>query len=384
MMDGVSAMIDAREFRGRNAGALLPVDTLVTESRAALGQYSLERLMAYGLSHADATELRGRVNAGEAWRPAALDIAQAHKALICEHSTTPTKINLLYRSSAMTRMAQAMMIEDTGERRAIFLDAAYLFECAARLSGDRARDTISTSFGPIVSWRFSAVGRQVGAVLVIGGIEGWAMDFAELSSWLARRGLEVWAVDGPGQGESRLVYGHYLHRDWRTAYREVIAHIAAHVPGQPLGIIGSSVGGTLAFEIAAVEPAIAACCSNGGPQSGMTILGQQEAKVPKKRMMCGPHVANDAADLIWGNIDAITSGRQVECPVLIIHGQRDPLIPDEEMAQIFAGLASQNKTMITFSDGDHCVYNHADDKHGAICDWMVARLAEAGANHSSR
>ena len=127
-------MTNERFFRGRNTDPHVPIEALSTVSRAALGQYTLERLMAYGLSHADAMELRGRVSAGEPWRDAALDIASTQLKLVGESSATPSKANLLYRSSAMTRIAQTMMVEDTDERRSIFADAADLFGRAAAVS----------------------------------------------------------------------------------------------------------------------------------------------------------------------------------------------------------------------------------------------------------
>lgn len=33
--------------------------------------------------------------------------------------------------------------------------------------------------------------------------------------------------------------------------------------------------------------------------------------------------------------------------------------------------------MVVFSDGDHCVYNHADDKNDLIADWVADRLEGA-------
>jgi hypothetical protein len=30
--------------------------------------------------------------------------------------------------------------------------------------------------------------------------------------------------------------------------------------------------------------------------------------------------------------------------------------------------------MLIFSDGDHCIYNHAEDKHNLIGDWVFDKL----------
>lgn len=368
--------IEVRRFRGREPKSELPPDELTAISRAALGQFTVERLMAYGLTHADAMELRGRVAAGEDWQDTALSIADSLEATLAEDSAPLSRINILYRASALVRMAQVMMIEDSEERRSIFVRASALFAEAAHLAGTPERLEVETNHGPLVAWAYRPIARPVGVAIVIGGIEGWAMDFAELSRWLAQRRVEAWAVDGPGQGESRFSHGHYLHPRWREVYKELVSHIKQCQPDLPVAIIGSSVGGTLAFEIAANDPRIDICVSNGGPICGSTILGKQEAKVPKKRMMCGSDISADKADAIWSNIDVRNVRGHIACPVLIIHGQRDPLISDKEMQDIFFCIASKEKRMISFSDGDHCIYNHADDKHITMTDWVSNKLRE--------
>lgn len=368
--------IQFHAFKGRDQNRFLAAEELPAVSRAALGQFTVERLMAYGLTHADAIELRGRVSAGEEWREAALSIAEDLQAQLHERSTSLSRINILYRSSAMLRMAQVMMIEDTDERRAIFCEAARLFALAAGLQSNPVRCEVTTRHGILVSWRYCSDTDPVGIALVIGGIEGWAMDFAELSRWLSLRGVEAWALDGPGQGESRFLHGHYLNAHWREAYEDVISYVRELRPDVPLAVVGSSVGGTLALEIAAHDPRVDICVSNGGPISGNTILGRQEAKVPKKQMMCGPQSSSHDADAIWSGIDVRNIGARVTCPVLIVHGQRDPLISDQEVQEIYSCLASSDKHMITFSDGDHCIYNHADDKHIVMTDWISVKLRE--------
>ena len=371
-----SPVIETRRFVGNAQQAGLSVEELTTISRAALGQFTVQRLMAYGLTHADAMELRGRVGSGEDWQTAAISIADDLRATLTGNSLPLSRANVLYRASALMRMAQVMMIEDTEERQLIFDHASRYFADAARLAGDAVRKEVLTSYGALLAWVYRPHTDPVGVAIVIGGIEGWAMDFAEMSRWLAQRGVETWAVDGPGQGESRFRHGHYLHPHWRDVYKELVNHIKQCGMAMPLAVIGSSVGGTLAFEIAANDPRISLCVSDGGTVSGSTVLGKQEATVPKKQMMCGPNFDAEEADAIWSDIDVRKVGANLACPVLIIHGQRDPLICDEEMQEIFSCLASVDKQMIRFSDGDHCVYNHADDKHIAIADWVAIKLRQ--------
>jgi hypothetical protein len=81
-------------------------------------------------------------------------------------------------------------IVDTDERRAIFGRAADLFAEGASVADDRKRILIETPVGPLSGWFFPAVAEGRCAAIVIGGVEGWAMDFAEMATSFAARGVE--------------------------------------------------------------------------------------------------------------------------------------------------------------------------------------------------
>src|SRR5258708_1770059 len=133
-------------FSGRSAAAATdapPSD----EDRAALEQFSLERVMAYGVHHADAVELRGRVAAGEGWQSVAAALAEdclAPPERSVATASPATEANRFYRASALLRMSQIIMLSDDEERRKIFARAAGLYGQAAALTGDREKTIINT------------------------------------------------------------------------------------------------------------------------------------------------------------------------------------------------------------------------------------------------
>src|SRR6266851_7479994 len=71
-----SARVTLRQFLGRRTESEDGIARLSVESQAALRQFSLERLMGYGLAYADVIELRARVLEGEAWEAAATALAE--------------------------------------------------------------------------------------------------------------------------------------------------------------------------------------------------------------------------------------------------------------------------------------------------------------------
>src|SRR5258707_14433463 len=175
-----SARVTLRQYLGRRAESEDGIARLSVESQAALRQFSLERLMGYGLAYADVIELRARVLEGEEWEAAATALAEIALEQSNAASTGPaqtTRILQLRRASALLRMSQMMMLIDTPERRQIFARAATIYGEAAKLRSDRQRVLVETDSRPLVGWLIPAPGGGVASAIVIGGGGGWGMDF---------------------------------------------------------------------------------------------------------------------------------------------------------------------------------------------------------------
>lgn len=363
-----------KRFTGVGAQPFAP---LAVEAEAALRQFSLERLMAYGVADADAKELRNRVAQGEAWMAVAQDMAA-----IClappESAVAPaspcTAANRLYRASALFRMSQMMFLTDNDERRAIVAESLRLYTEASRLSGDRTPVSIDTDGGVLGGWLHAATtSPAVGSAIVIGGIEGWAMDFGPLGSALARRGINALLLDGPGQGESRLAHRHHLTSEWAGAYRKAVDFLESKFNGAPIGIVGNSMGGAVATLVATMDGRIGACVNNGGPMD--PARAEANPSFFKKMITHCGEVSHQDALKIWGTVSLVFSADSVRCPYLVVQGARDPLVTMDEAFRVFEHAQSKDKSMVVFSDGDHCVYNHEDDKRDLIADWLASRLA---------
>lgn len=349
------------------------------EDAAALRQFSLQRLMGYSVEYSDATELRAFVEAGMPWKDAAVALAEQRIGR-ADHPDAPllssSRNDLLLRASALFRMAQMMMLSDSPERFTLYRRAAELF--AEALHGRCERISIPTAAGSMAAWSLSPddSGPRPG-VLIVGGIEGWAMDLLGLGQPLAERGLNVLMLDGPGQGETRFEYRHYLDRDWPAAYGAAIDTLLDMTAGAPVGVLGNSVGGGVAMLLAGRDRRVAACCNNGGL---LVPLRQRERKgfFPKVEAFCGPASAAEIEE-IWEDFEITAERMSLTCPLLIVQGGLDPLVSVEDSAQMLEWAGSADKQMVVFDDGDHCIYNHPADKLALVGDWFASRLAGAGA-----
>ena len=370
-----SARVTLRQFLGRRTESEEVIARLSVESQAALRQFSFERLLGYGVAYADVVELRARVLEGEAWEAAATAVAEIVLKQANAASTVPaqtTRILHLRRASALLRMSQMMMLTNTPERRQIFARAATIYGEAAKLLSDRQRILIETNSRPLAGWLVPARGVAVASAIVIGGVEGWAMDFDSLGEALAARGIDALLLDGPGQGESRFHHNHYLSVHWSDAYRSAIDFLQRRSAEQRIGFIGNSIGGSFAMAMASIDKRVSACCCNGGVIKP-TLAQGRTTFFAKMVAACGTDNEEEAL-AAWRTVDPIApAGRRY--PLLIVHGGKDPMIPTAASEMLLAAASTDDKEMVVFSDGDHCIYNHRDDRDALIADWVRSRLA---------
>lgn len=369
------APIVTLEFAGRAVETDELVAALPAESQAALRQFSLERTMGYGVDYADAIELRARVLAGQSWQAAATLLARTcQQRAEAAHGTssTATRGACLRRASALMRMSQMMMLTDSAERRDIFAEAKVLYDQAGSLLGDRLPIVIDSAAGALAGWLIPADAAQA-SVIVIGGVEGWGMDFDGMGDALVARGVDALMLDAPGQGVTRLAHRHFLTADWRQAFTAVIDMLERRAPGRPIGIIGNSMGGSFAMAVAADDTRISACVSNGGIIAPW-MVPPQGTFFSKMVAFCGERAGTEETLHAWNTVTPATHGPNAGYPLLLVQGGRDPLVSMEMAQMLFAAAPTDDKRMVAFSDGDHCIYNHRSDRDALVADWIAARL----------
>jgi pimeloyl-ACP methyl ester carboxylesterase len=140
-------------------------------------------------------------------------------------------------------------------------------------------------------------------------------------------------------------------------------------------------GGSLAMNVAGTDKRIAACCNNGGvikPSMGRTVGGAFFAKMVA---FCGA-VDEDQATSIWESVTPLEASGNRGYPLLVIQGGRDILVPTAHGQMLLDMAPTQDKRMVLFSDGDHCIYNHRSDRDNLVADWMLERLSAAPGSQS--
>jgi pimeloyl-ACP methyl ester carboxylesterase len=233
----------------------------------------------------------------------------------------------------------------------------------------------------------------------------WAVAAAAL-----RRGYNVLAYDGPGQGaalrEQKLVF----RPDWEAVITPVIDYTLARgeIAAGQIVLFGYSMGGYLVARSAAFEHRVAALILDDGIYDFHSAFarplpaflaswiadGRDDAAIPVLTMLTGASTsvrwslhngvwafgASSYADLVRKTQDYTLAGHtdQITTPTLIMDGENDQFLKGEPQV-LHKALTSAPATLVTLTiaegAGEHTHAGALGRAHQIMFDWLDATLA---------
>ncbi len=344
---------------------------------AMLRSYTVARAIDYGMAIDDFLRLDARVREGGDWvevleRLGEDNLERARLQEQRKRAATAADFHLL--AAACFRLAQAGAEEAPAQRLALYQRQAQAFDKGAKASG---LDVQSLQFrfqdARHQGWfvRPEKLASPAPCVLVWGGADGWCESFwRSVPSFLACN-LSVCLLELPGQGLARLRDDSRLRPNFTQLVSFAMDELAAlgtH-PGR-FGVLGHSMGGTLAMSAAAADPRIRACVNNGG-------VWQRSAddKYPRVTQrvgrMLGPEI--DVA-AFYASLDFPRAIRSMPAQLLCVQGGKDLLVSDAQTQQITEFRGPHEASLAYWPDGVHCIYNHAIERNSVIADWCAQVL----------
>jgi uncharacterized protein len=198
-----------------------------------------------------------------------------------------------------------------------------------------------------------------GAVILCHGMDSnkSSEKLVHLGRVLANRGIVTLRFDFAYAGESSEKFADITYsgevEDLRAAYSLMRNRYAGKI-----GILGSSMGGTVALLFAAEEPGIAALVTIAAPVHPEAfprrILNPEQLQRWRERGFTFYNGQRLNLTLLEDleTIDVLQAARKIACPVLIIHGDADEIVPVEEAHELNACLAGRKK-LIIMKGADH-------------------------------
>jgi dienelactone hydrolase len=207
----------------------------------------------------------------------------------------------------------------------------------------------------------------------------------------AKRGIHTLAIDGPGQGETQRLRKIHSRPDYEVPGTAAYEYVAARGDVDPgrVAVMGYSFGGYQAPRIVAFEKRYAACVALGAMhwslyewQADVKARLARDAKTSftsnfQFRWVVGAP-DNDTA-LEWAKRFTLEGvADRIECPVLILHGENDRIVPLKEAKTLYERIGSKRKHLkiFTVEEGaaEHCQVDHRQLGIDYVGDWLLANM----------
>lgn len=211
-------------------------------------------------------------------------------------------------------------------------------------------------------------------VILVPGLDSVKEELHMYGDDFLRRGLAVLAIDGPGQGEMEFEYP--MRFDYEVPIKCAIDYLESRpdVDASRMGMMGVSLGGYYVVRAAAFEQRMKATITNGG--------GYNLAEYFEKRPLLSQETfiyrlkADNQAEAITRlqqfNLQGVVA-EKVKCPLLVIVGGRDRLVPPEQGERIATEAGSRAELWL-FADGNHVCNNIIYKHRPQQADWMRSKL----------
>ncbi len=203
-----------------------------------------------------------------------------------------------------------------------------------------------------------------------------------LSEMLSSHGVTVLRFDFSYVGESE---GDFADLTFRGEVEDLAGawdFFRARVVG-PIGLLGSSMGGTVALLFAAREPgvrALATIAAVARPAQSLAELRPAELERWRKDgvySLGGVRLKKSFLDDVE-TLDVIAACRSITCPAFLAHGDADRVVPCSDVAVLAAALGGEHRTKI-YPGADHRFSKPADlDRLLAdLAGWLETELARS-------
>jgi dienelactone hydrolase len=221
-------------------------------------------------------------------------------------------------------------------------------------------------------WRRPAAVERPPVVLLIGGLDSVKEELQVMANYFLKRAMATLTLDGPGQGETGVKTNVEPASEKPIGAAIDFVKTLDGVNTEQIGIYGQSLGGYYVVRAAAFEPRIKAAVESAGPYAvarhWMDLPPMSRAGYQYRT---GARTAQEAIERVR-KLDLTGIAAKVTCPLLVMHGTADEVVPFSEGERI-AGEAKQ-VTFWRFDNANHSLSNRHYEVRTGLADWMAERL----------
>lgn len=337
-----------------------------------LADYFLSRCLTIGVSYPDALSVFTKIKSRDDWV-----LCWYKLGIRCEYlakkaesdKLQPTATHFWMMARAAYHVAQFPFFENLEMKSRIYKRCVDAYGRAAPHLHPPARKVEipfrNTNLPGYL--RLSSNPESQDILVIFGGIDGVKEEIHYYGEYFVSRGFSVLYFDAPGIGESweRLK----MDPDY-VGLGQALYHFlesAGEKKFSKINLMGISLGGNIAIHIAASSVPIHRCIAICAPMhpsryfKKLLFLIQQAAY----HVIGSPEFLDNFMERI--SLKGVVE--RVDCPILIIGGGRDAIIPGSEALAIYE-MASEPKKLLYYKDATHCCPERTSEMFYEIEKWL--------------
>jgi len=199
-----------------------------------------------------------------------------------------------------------------------------------------------------------AVARRAPTVVVLHGVKKNRTDVLRAALVLRRAGFNILMFDGRAHGDSEgryVTYGFYERRDVESAIQWLVKE--KRINRNRVGLMGESMGAAIALQVVAHNDWIRAVWADSPFASLRRVSEEFLRRVTKLPdavlnpvLWTSIQVANYRGKFDVESVDPLSLASRIKCPVYLIHGTADQLIPPQHSQNIYEALCGERELWV--------------------------------------
>ena len=339
----------------------------------------MPRFMANNVDYNDLQRIMQKLESWNDWCRVWSEMGAEHEALAEEALATNHRITATAaykRATIYYHFANAIFYQDKTQKEAAHQKKMDCFAKAApNLDPPSQRLEIPFEDTSLPAYfRVPAGPGPHPCVILVCGLDSVKEQESEWEDALLERGMAKLRFDGPGQGEmwSRMK----LRLDYEASVVAIVDYLAGRdeIDASRIGLLGHSMGGYFGARAAAREHRLAAAVLIAGffeawdwdkmsvfARNGLQHLFGTDTEAETREL---------AARLTLEDVAA-----HIRCPILIMHGTKDTLIPAEDAHRLANAVTCPTEVVI-YEGGNHVMNNFVYKMRPQATDWLADRLVK--------
>ena len=223
------------------------------------------------------------------------------------------------------------------------------------------------------AWWFHGDGPRRGTVFYLHGVADNRGSSVTVADHLVPRGFDVLAYDSRAHGDSTgdaCTYGFYEKRD--------LMRVLDTIEAKPIVLIGTSLGGAVALQTAAIDERVAAVVAVATFSDLRTVAFERAPFfASKKNIEDAFGLAEREAAFRVDDVSPVAAAANIRVPVFLIHGSEDRETPPDHSRRVLAALRSPAKFLLVPGAGHNASLTAATWRE--IETWLDDIVARRGA-----